>query len=248
MINLVYQPIVRVGGRQADSGRVVGYEALLRDPEHRSPLDAIESARRQGTLVPLEAAILEKAARDVSTTNARLWWNVTWDSFSDPAFIGKALKRLGDVGMPPSRVVAELSERSLVEQSTFVEALDRWLYSGFSVALDDFGTGGANQNLLFSEPPEGGGPIRPHAVKFDRSLCAGVSLDDERGRYLIVQTKSVWALNVDVVVEGIETREDLAFFRALSIPVLAQGFVFGFPVMFSVLQNTEKEWLKVAGR
>jgi EAL domain-containing protein (putative c-di-GMP-specific phosphodiesterase class I) len=237
MFNLVYQPIVQVKAQQ-----VMGYEALLRHPEHRSPLEAIEEARRQGALVLMEAAILEKAARDISATNARLWWNVTWDNFSNPVFIGRALKRLGDVGMPPSRVVVELSERSLVEQDAFAEALERWVYDGFSVALDDFGTGGSNQNLLF-------GPIRPHAVKFDRSLCSGASGDGDRGRYLIAQIKEVWKLGVDVVVEGIETREDLAFFRALSVPVMVQGFVFGYPAMFSVLENKKKEWLKVvAGR
>lgn len=236
MFNLMYQPIV-----QAKTQRLMGYEALLRHPEHRSPLEAIEEARKEGTLILLEAAILEKAARDVFRTNTRLWWNLTWDNFGNPAFIGKALKRLADVGMPPSRVVVELSERLLVEQSAFTEALERWVYDGFGVALDDFGTGGSNQNLLL-------GPIRPHAVKFDRSLCAGASVDKDRGRYLITQIKGVWQLGVDVVVEGIETREDLAFFKALSVPVGIQGFVFGFPAMFSVLQSTEGEWLKIAYR
>lgn len=235
MINLVYQPIV-----QAKTQQVIGYEVLLRHPEHRSPLEAIEEARRQGTLLLLETAILEKAARDVSATNARLWWNLTWDNFGNPTFVQKVLKRLAEAGMPPSRVVVELSERSLVEQDVFAEAMERWVYDGFGVALDDFGTGGSNQNLLF-------GPIRPHAVKFDRSLCAGASDDEDKGRYLIAQIKGVWNLGVDVVVEGIETREDLAFFKALSVPVGIQGFVFGYPAMFSMLQNTKKEWLKVAG-
>ena len=234
MFNLVYQPIV-----QAKTQKVLGYEALLRHPEHRSPLETIEEARKQGNLLLLEAAILEKAARDISITGTRLWWNVTWDSFSDPAFINKALKRLADVGMPSSRVVAELSEQSLITQEAFLQAAERWMYNGFGVALDDFGTGGSNQALLF-------GAIRPHAVKFDRSLCAGASSDEDRGRYLVAQIKEVWRLNIDVVVEGIETREDLAFFRALSVPVGIQGFVFGYPAMFSVLHDGQKEWLRIA--
>lgn len=234
MFNLEYQPIV-----QAKTLNLMGYEALLRHREHRNPLEAIDEARKQGTLALLEAAILEKAARDVVTTNSRLWWNLTWDNFSNPAFLSKALKRLADAGMPAFRVVVELSERSLMDKEEFIAATERWIYNGFGIALDDFGSGRSNQDLLFGE-------IRPHAVKFDRSLCHGVSEDEDRGRFLVAQIREIWRLGIDVVVEGIETREDLAFFKALSVPVGIQGFVFGYPAMFSVLEEKREEWIRIA--
>ncbi|CAN5818264.1 hypothetical protein BH11PSE1_BH11PSE1_20520 [soil metagenome] len=91
---------------------------------------------------------------------------------------------------------------------------------GFGVALDDFGAGHAGLNLLAR--------FQPDIIKLDMELIRG--LDASLPRRIIVDgvMKMSAALGVEVIAEGIETREELAALREIGVRYI-QGYLFAKP-------------------
>ena len=221
-----YQPIVELA-----SGTVIGYEALVRwqhpDLGLLSPAEFITLLERQDRLPIVGSQVLQSACDTVSGHNATS--RLAPLSVSVNVSAGQVLR--GDLDgivdavlatsrLPASLLRLELTETALVEDFDHAsEQLRRLRARGVGVSLDDFGTGYSSLSYLRRLPVD--------EVKVDASFTR--DLDQPGTRELVGGIVHLaQSLGLRVVVEGIETLDQLRTVRALGAD-LGQGFLFGVP-------------------
>ncbi|MEW2428256.1 GGDEF domain-containing phosphodiesterase [Micromonospora sp. NPDC047644] len=142
-LDLVYQPVVDLAG-----GQPVGAEALLR---WRSPVlgtvlpaELLPVAEDLDLVGELEWWVLDRACRQLSNWSVgvrELWMavNVTTRELTTPDFVQRLAAVLAAYGVPPERLVVEVSEpRVAGDLSTVVARLAGLRSLGVRTALDDF--------------------------------------------------------------------------------------------------------------
>ncbi|TFF42748.1 bifunctional diguanylate cyclase/phosphodiesterase [Pseudomonas sp. RIT623] len=224
-VHSLFQPIVCLSER-----RVLGYEALSRGPSNsplHSPLNLFAIARQAGRLSELEVLCRETACRRFSELNlgGKLFLNVSPESLLEPHYpSGQTLKMLEAVGLPPSRVVIELTEQTPTEDFQLLfNALHHYRDMGFSIALDDLGAGYSSLRL-WSE-------LRPDYVKIDRHFIDGIHQDPLKREFVGSILQIARASRAQVIAEGIELGEELAVLGEMGVD-LAQGYLLGRPQEF----------------
>jgi EAL domain-containing protein (putative c-di-GMP-specific phosphodiesterase class I) len=213
---LHFQPVVRCSTRS-----VWGYEALLRPREAAlsTPTAVLEAAEQLGLLRTLGRQI--RAAAAVAARRlpgeTRLLVNLHPAELADP--------ELTDPGAPLStearRVILEVTERAALSDSREVERAAAVLSSlGFGVAVDDLGAGYAGLVSFLQ--------LHPTVAKLDMELVRSVDLDVRRRVVIQAIVKLCRELQVDVIVEGVETRGEHDALLALGCDLM-QGYFFALP-------------------
>ena len=100
---------------------------------------------------------------------------------------------------------------------------------GFKIALDDFGTGYSSLSFLQK--------LKIDTIKIDRSLLPEESIDSEKVRLLKGLVSMINILGLNIICEGVETKEQMTLCQKLKIPML-QGFYFAKPMDKHRLQQT----------
>ncbi|MEO6326637.1 MAG: EAL domain-containing protein, partial [Thermoanaerobaculia bacterium] len=122
---------------------------------------------------------------------------------------------------PPSHIVFELIETEGVARSpTLAALLTEVRAEGFRIALDDLESGFSTLGVLER--------LRPDIAKLDQHLVRGAYADPYRARLVKSFVSLTRDLGIQLIVEGVETREDYGFVCDLGIR-LAQGYYFGRP-------------------
>ena len=224
-VHSLFQPIVCLSER-----RILGYEALSRGPSNsplHSPLNLFAIARQAGRLSELEVLCRESACRRFSEQGleGKLFLNISPESLLEPHHpSGRTLKMLEQVGLPPSRVVIELTEQTPTEDFQLLyNALHHYRDMGFSIALDDLGAGYSSLRL-WSE-------LRPDYVKIDRHFIDGIHLDPLKREFVGSILQIARASRAQVIAEGIELKEELAVLGEMGVD-LVQGYLLGRPQEF----------------
>jgi EAL domain-containing protein (putative c-di-GMP-specific phosphodiesterase class I) len=133
-------------------------------------------------------------------------------------------------GMPPSRIVIEVLEKSPVwDDAALRHTLDALRALGTRIALDDVGLGQSNMRMILE--------CRPDYLKVDRYLVAGSSTDFYRRALLRSLNDLATSVGARVVAEGIEDHDDLATVLAEGI-TLVQGFLLARPMSAAALAAT----------
>ncbi len=224
---LMYQPQV-----DADTGRIVGVEALVRwrHPERGlvSPGEFIPIAERSGTIVALGNWVMLEACRqtrkwlDAGVTPTLIAVNLSALQFKTPLELEANLAAvLKETGLPSKLVELELTESVLMEASgEHNDVLLRLRKAGFRLAIDDFGTGYSSLDYLRRFPVD--------RIKIAQSFIFGMM--DSSDNKVIVRAAVGLAreLNLDVVVEGVETAEQLKLLRSWGCNTI-QGYYFSKP-------------------
>jgi len=218
----VYQPIVELS-----SGRVLGYEGLVRVPResafaHTGALfDAAEAA---GRVQDLDRAALEVVLAGAAgiPDDLTLSLNVsprTLESGEMNATVFLAILRRH--GVAPDRVILELTEREVVrEPERLRDALRGLQLAGVRVAADDVGAGNAGLRLLSQ--------FQFDVVKIDLSLVQGGSRGDQTLSVLGSLVQMADRLGALTIAEGVETPAQLRTIRELGIAA-GQGYLLGRP-------------------
>ena len=121
-----------------------------------------------------------------------------------------------------SWLLLELTERTLVEDTeTARRTLDRLRAIGISIAIDDFGTGYSSLSYLKSFPID--------AIKIDREFVRDSVLDPDTATVSESMVRLATELRLDVIAEGVETREQLEMVRGFGCH-LVQGFYISRPL------------------
>ncbi len=144
-------------------------------------------------------------------------------------------------GTTRKRYCIEISEQQIIgDPSYLMEAVKAFKQAGVSIAIDDVGFGRSCLESLIL--------LEPDLVKIDKKCVMGISKDKTLMSSLIRILKVTESLGAEVVVEGVETQEDLNVLKQLPIKY-GQGFFWGRPVdavsQFPQLQK-QKQIIKKA--
>ena len=220
---LFYQPLINL-----KTGRITTCEALLRwnHPVRGtvSPIDIIPVAEDMGLIVDLGRWILRKACMECMKwpEAVSVAVNFSPQQFHQRDVLSEVRYALEVSGLPAHRLEIEITESSLLRNTESTHEVLSQLHSlGARISLDDFGTGYSSLSYLHNFPLQ--------KVKIDRSFLQGI--DNDRPLTLL---RGVARLSVDlgmsVVVEGVETNEQLELLSAEGTVTEAQGYLFSRPV------------------
>jgi diguanylate cyclase (GGDEF)-like protein len=227
-IAVQYQPIVAL-----DSGLVTAAEALVRW-EHPvrglvPPTEFVPLAEETGLIVALGNHVLEQAclqAREWQEPGAagfapRMHVNLSVAELRDPGLVPRILRVLEEVGVPSERLVLEITESQLLGDGArsarrFQELRD----VGVKIALDDFGTGYSSLSYLHSLPLD--------SLKIAKPFVDGLLGGGREASFAAMIVDLAGTLELEVIAEGIETREQAQALRALGAE-FGQGYLFARP-------------------
>ena len=231
-IDYHFQPII-----SAKTGKIVGYEALMRMPEKYgvSPLTLLKFAAEEKRLGDVERATLFNVLKKVEEFKEELGDrkvfinSIPGHYLPDDEFICLA-KKYSDLA---EKVVVEVTEETETEKSTIDSLSERSRQFGFQVAVDDFGTGYSNVSNLLK--------LSPHYVKIDRYLISELQLDPRKQHFVNTIIQFAHDNGFQALAEGVETAEELNAVIRMGVDLI-QGFYTARPAP-QLLQSLPAELL-----
>jgi EAL domain-containing protein (putative c-di-GMP-specific phosphodiesterase class I) len=218
---LAYQPQVDLA-----TGALVGAEVLLRwkHPElgQVSPARFIPLAEEIGMIQPLGDWVLETACTQLAAWHEsdalRVAVNLSVGQLRDTrAFLERAHAIIRNARIDPRRIEFEITETLLVSNVAEHSHVLRTLGDlGCGIAVDDFGTGYSSLSYLKRLPID--------TLKIDRSFVRDIVSDPDDAAIVSAIVALARKLKLEVVAEGVETREQLAVVRELGVDRY-QGFL-----------------------
>ncbi|WP_041249597.1 EAL domain-containing protein [Gluconacetobacter diazotrophicus] len=238
-LRLVYQPQVR-----SRSGALYGVEALARwhDPEWGDipPTRFIPMAEEAGLIEALGEWALRQACRQMAIWMAHgvgipvVSVNLSARHFSDPGLPGLIGSILEESGIPPGRLMVEITESTMITDSETTIAAARAIRAlGVGLSMDDFGTGFSSLANLVSLPLS--------EVKIDRAFVVGLERAGDTYSIVNAVLRIGQSLGVTVVAEGVETQRQLDLLDGLDCPVV-QGFLMSRPLDAGKVPSWLEEW------
>jgi diguanylate cyclase (GGDEF)-like protein len=227
--DVVYQPIV-----QAESGRIVAAEALIRWPGRSegplSPDQFIGIAEATGQILSIGVFVLERACRDFQPLgDIKLSVNVSPAQFRDPTFQRQVAHILEQTRFPAARLQFEITEGYLLaDPYRAIDGVKAFRAMGISVALDDFGTGFTSIHYLQS--------YGFSHIKIDKSLLEELHLGNKASLLIAAAVLLAKGLDMRVIAEGVETDEQADLVRAAGCHEL-QGYLFGRPMSLEAFRT-----------
>ncbi|MGH9282102.1 MAG: EAL domain-containing protein, partial [Acidimicrobiales bacterium] len=241
-LRVFYQPIVAV-----DTGRTVAAEALLRWEHPRlgllGPADFVALAEESGHIIPIGSWVLHQAcAQAVAWQQANpgaagldMCVNLSPRQLQHPGVIADVSAALERTGLSPRRLILEITESAVVEDSEAnIRTLAELKALGVRLAIDDFGTGYSALSYLRR--------FNADALKIDQSFLRGIEDGGEAAALVWAIASLARALRTEVVAEGVETMAQLEVLISLGCD-RAQGYNWSAPVPADRFER----WLALAG-
>ena len=232
-LELYYQPQVDV-----QKGEIIGLEALLRfyapGRGFISPEIFIPLAEKAGMIVEIGEWVLSKAcqqSQELSNQgfNLQLSINISGKQLNHPTLVPSVAKVLKDTGIKPDSLELEITENSMFENIDYaIEVIKKLKMLGVKIAIDDFGTGYSSLGYLTQ--------LELDIIKIDKAFAHNITDDPNRMAVVQGMIAIAQALDVLIVIEGVETKEQLKFFRDLGC-IFVQGFYFSPPVPVSEIPS-----------
>ena len=228
-VRVHFQPIVSVA-----TGSTVGAEALMRVSDDEgallNPAEFVEAAESSGLISQLGSQMLEATCEQLSRWGAQLRdrspehvsVNISPRQLIDPGLAPHVMAALEANAIEPNRLWLEVTESTLIGQHQLIGQRIAFLRDlGVRVGLDEFGAGYSTLNYLRRFPID--------FVKIDRSLIAGLGVDDRDTAIVRATIELAHTLKLTVVAVGVENQGQLDHLTGLGCDQ-AQGFLFSLPV------------------
>lgn len=239
-----YQPLVNLRTK-----RISTCEALLRwsHPERGMipPAEFVPIAEEMGLIIEIGKWVLRQACQEAAQwpEQVKVAVNLSPIQFRRGDVVADVRQALQATGLAPNRLEVEITETVLLQDTPAThDALNQLRELGVRISLDDFGTGYSSLSYLHSFPLQ--------KVKIDRSFLAGLGSSDRPITLLHGVARLSAELGMSVVVEGIETEEQLALISTEEGIEEAQGYLFSPPIpgrqIRKLLQASSSNVLRVA--
>ena len=212
---LRYEPIVEL-----DSGRIVGFEALIRweHPEDGLvlPVQFVPLAEEINLIGRIGEWVIKQACAQLADWRRQgiddifLNVNLSRGQLYEPELLLLLEEQLRTHELKPSQLHLELTETMVMNDLAFMaERMAEIKKLGVGLALDDFGTGYSSLNVLHQLPFD--------TLKIDRVFLNNMRQGVYRGSAVIgTITDLAHHFNLEVIVEGISGVEEVAFFQTLA--------------------------------
>ena len=223
-LDVYFQPVIN-----PSTAELLGTEALVRWAHPTRgllpPGDFVPQAEETGLIVPLGAAVLDRACAVTADWNSRrdrpltVAVNLSARQLADPGLLDVVSGALIRSGLPPHLLCLEVTETVVMEDpQASGQLLGQLRALGVGIAVDDFGTGYSSLAYLLALPLD--------VLKVDRSFVAAMT---QGGGGLAIATAVValaQSLGLGVVAEGVETTEQRDLLVSLGV-TSAQGWLWG---------------------
>lgn len=186
-----------------------------------APVEFIPLAEESGMIVPMGRWVLEQACQQTSRwrdagllPNMRVSVNLSGRQFEDPDLEADVTRALRDSGLPAEALTLEVTESALIREPRLAAAtLEGLRKLGVRIAIDDFGTGYSSLSYLRTFPLD--------VLKIDRSFVQQVGVDPQATAIVQAIITLAHSLGLEVIGEGIETRDQLERIGAIGCQLVA---------------------------
>jgi diguanylate cyclase (GGDEF)-like protein/PAS domain S-box-containing protein len=223
------------------NNRFIGVEALIRwIPEGQdmiSPDRFIPIAEESGLIVPIGKFVLRRACTQIKELidlgvwpeDAKVAVNLSARQFSDPGLIDNLKETLKITQCPVSNLELEITESTLMDNVESAILTMRYIKEmGIAIAIDDFGTGYSSLSYLKRFPID--------ILKVDRSFVMDIPNDLNDMAITAAVIAMAHKLNLRVVAEGIEPKEQMDFLRSNRCEY-GQGYLIARPMPIADLED-----------
>lgn len=233
-----FQPKLRL----ADAS-IVGAEILARwtlDGKSISPFVFVPLAEHAGLSSDLTFRAVEQlgafagARKNQGLPPLPVSLNLSLPDLGHEYFIERLLTAIHEAGLGPDTVQFEITETSAMKSADrTLEWMRALKQAGYRLSLDDFGTGFSSLGYLDQMPID--------EVKIDKSFIQALTIDNARRSITASANAIAENLGLDVVAEGVETREQQEILRFFTIPFV-QGFLYAKPMARQDFLKWETDW------
>ena len=229
---LHYQPVI-----DAKSEQLSSVEALIRydiDDIKQTPDSFIPVAEKSRLIIEIGQWVISKAIEQLSFWNQlyphqlTMAINLSPVQLNDEGLIEHIKCCLDLYNVPADKIEFELTETALiVEQENCNKIIQGISDLGCRISLDDFGTGFSSISHLHSFPID--------IVKIDKSLMPSASTEYNIKRLLTGLVAMIQSLDLKIIAEGVETKDDLDLCTKLSVDRI-QGYYYDKPLTNSEIE------------
>ncbi|MFC3395348.1 EAL domain-containing protein [Brenneria rubrifaciens] len=228
-----YQPIVRLS-----DNKMVGAEVLVRWTNSKGeaiPPDIfIPVAEKLGFIGQITRQVTCMALKDLQNIlsgDNTFYLSINLDvtdvlDLNFESYLAAIVQRFG---IARGKIMLEITERSTANHTLLCERLTALHDAGYKIALDDFGTGYSNLSYLALMPFD--------VIKIDRMFTEAIGTDSVNAQMVEHLFGMMTMFDAIVVVEGIETHEQVAYVSEHCADAFAQGWYFGKPVSGTELRE-----------
>jgi diguanylate cyclase (GGDEF)-like protein len=239
---LHYQPKIEL-----ESGRIAGLEALIRWNRPNigmvPPSDFLPVLEETGLIINVGRWVMETAAADYARWRhagrnpPRIAVNVSQiqlrqDDFT--AIAAAVVQTVADGAGLDIEVTESLVMEQVAVNSLKLKALREM---GIGIAVDDFGTGYSSLSYLATLPV--------NALKIDRAFITNISTDPANLSIVTTIIALAHSMNLKVIAEGVETREQAQILRQLRCDEI-QGYLVARPMPSEAYLEWEDRYLSAA--
>ncbi|WP_292932658.1 EAL domain-containing protein [Noviherbaspirillum sp.] len=226
-LELQYQPQF-----DCDSGKLIGFEALLRWRHPERGLLAAESflniAEETGLIVPIGAWVLRTACAQAQAWRREfpghrlMAVNLSGRQFQSADLSNQIAAALHSSGLPHFCLELEITEGVLMQNlDASIDIMHHLAELGVQFSIDDFGTGHSSLAYLKKLPI--------HSLKIDRSFIRDLTTGSDDATIVSAIIAMANKLGLRVVAEGIESQAQLALLKAYR-GIVGQGYLLGKPM------------------
>lgn len=234
--SLVYQPKISLFNFS-----ITGFEVLLRwhhpikgliTPDRFIPI-----AEETGQILNIGQWVLEQACLQMSKLrqqypvleNVRMAVNLSAKQFSDPNLLERIRLCIENTELPSQNLELEITESTLMDDvESAIDTMQKIKQLGITIAIDDFGTGYSSLSYIKRFPID--------VLKVDRSFVMDIPKDENDMAITAAVIAMAHKLNLSVVAEGVEERDQLNFLHA-NFCDEGQGYFFSRPLYLEQLHQ-----------